>query len=187
MFVVGLVDPVTSRIPTNPRPWDEVFILDPRGLFSGPSFSAPAFSSTAGPLWSAWARGNRKKGCQQDQQDYQDIQDCIISHLLKITGKFPVESERCILGLPMLLFWGHLFWAKASPKLSRILEKSRDHTWLLDPILRPWPSDLRPDVHSLDPLPCVLRPRHCYLPAHEARKKEGCGLICNGIKRDGWL
>ena len=61
MFVVGLVDPVTSRIPTNPRPWDEVFILDPRGLFSGPSFSAPAFSSTAGPLPSAWARGNRKK------------------------------------------------------------------------------------------------------------------------------
>ena len=74
MFVVGLVDPVTSRIPTNPRPWDEVFILDPRGLFSGPSFSAPAFSSTAGPLPSAWERGNRKKkGCQQDQQDFHHL------------------------------------------------------------------------------------------------------------------
>ena len=49
----------------------------PRGLFSGPSFSPPACSSTAGPLPSAWAQGNRKKkGCQQDQQD------CIISHLL---------------------------------------------------------------------------------------------------------
>jgi hypothetical protein len=61
---------------TNLGPWDQVF--NPRGsrrdwpkervdlfgslraLFSGPSFSTFAFSSTACPFPSAWARGSRK-------------------------------------------------------------------------------------------------------------------------------
>ena len=105
--MVGPVKPATppgsagqQASHTNLGPWDQVF--NPRGsrrdwpkehvdlfaslraLFSDPRFSTLAFSSTACPFPSAWARGSRKNNQNKGRQ-----QDCVISQKLNWFYKQP--------------------------------------------------------------------------------------------------
>ena len=61
MFVVGLVGPVTSRIPTNPRPWDEVFTLITLEGFLRPKFFTPCLLFNCWTLAICLGTGQPKK------------------------------------------------------------------------------------------------------------------------------